>query len=98
MEGLSEIRRTVEQAAGRIEVLPGGGVREPDLERLVRETGVSQVHLYLTRLAADSSAAGNPAICFAAAPPTGETEYRAVDGAAVRGVRVRLDEISRRAP
>jgi copper homeostasis protein len=88
--GLDEIRRRVEQAAGRIVVMPGGGIRVEDAAEVVRRTGVSELHVYLTRRAQDPSAAGNPAVRFGATLPGDETEYRVVDERAVRRARAAL--------
>jgi copper homeostasis protein len=92
-EGLDELRRTVEQAAGRIQILPGGGIRLDTLERVVRETGVEQVHLSITAPAPDPSASANPRIRFGVDVPPSETEYRAVDAPGVRRVREALDNL-----
>lgn len=94
MEGLDEIRRTVEQAEGRIEVLPGGGLRPGDLAEVVRRTGVDQVHLSLSEQRADSSAAGNPEVYFGADLPTSELTYRATSEERVRQVRAELDALA----
>ena len=45
LEGADRIRALVERAAGRIEILPGGGIREYNVEEVVRRTGCDQVHL-----------------------------------------------------
>jgi copper homeostasis protein len=45
LEGVDRIRRLVERAAGRIEILPGGGIRESNVEEIVRRTGCAAVHL-----------------------------------------------------
>jgi copper homeostasis protein len=96
-DGLDELRRTVEQAAGRIEVLPGGGIRLENLEELVRRTGVEQVHLSLMAPVQDPSTAANPAIHFGAPTAAGDGEYRALDASAVRRVRVLLDGLAQTA-
>lgn len=44
-EGTSVLARLVEQAAGRIEILAGGGVRPGNVAELVARTGVREVHL-----------------------------------------------------
>ena len=44
-EGAETIARLVRQAAGRIGVLPGGGVTPDNAAALVRATGVTEVHL-----------------------------------------------------
>lgn len=43
--GAGEIRALVEQAAGRLSVMPGGGVTEDNLAEIVRATGVREIHL-----------------------------------------------------
>jgi copper homeostasis protein len=45
LEGADRIRALVERADGRIEILPGGGIREENVEQVVRRTGCTQVHL-----------------------------------------------------
>jgi copper homeostasis protein len=44
LEGAGLLARLIEQSAGRIEVLPGAGVRSSNVAELVRLTGCSQVH------------------------------------------------------
>ena len=44
MAGMGSLRALVQQAAGRIEILAGGGVRRENASELVRGTGVDQVH------------------------------------------------------
>ena len=43
-DGLSVLRALVEQAAGRIAIMPGGGVRAADAGRIVRESGCLEIH------------------------------------------------------
>lgn len=43
-EGAEQIRAVVAQAKGRIGILPGGGITPETAARLVRETGVREVH------------------------------------------------------
>jgi copper homeostasis protein len=45
LEGVGRLRALAERAAGRIEILPGGGIREHNVEAVVRQTGCDQVHL-----------------------------------------------------
>lgn len=44
LEGAERIRSLVVQAADRVEILPGGGVRPHNAAEIVRQTGVSQLH------------------------------------------------------
>lgn len=57
-EGAALIRRCVERAGNRMQVLAGGGVRPHNLEQLVADTGVQQVHFTFHRTVEDRSAAG----------------------------------------
>jgi copper homeostasis protein len=71
-EGAALIRRLIEHARGRIEVLPGGGVRPGNVADLVAETGATQVH------GSFSVARSDPA------EPVCGGDYRTVSAGAVR--------------
>lgn len=43
-DGLAALRALVEQAAGRIAIMPGGGVRASDAPRIARESGCLEIH------------------------------------------------------
>lgn len=88
-EGIGALRRFVEHAAGRIEILAGGGVRRHNFEKILRETGCRQVHFTCHRDEQDTSAAGNPRLSFNAPPPPDESTFRIVD-------RAPLEEFLRR--
>jgi copper homeostasis protein len=45
LAGARKIRALMERAAGRIEILPAGGIRENNVEAVVTQTGCDQVHL-----------------------------------------------------
>jgi copper homeostasis protein len=45
LEGAPLIRRLVEHAAGRIELLPAGSIRAGNVQEVVRRTGIPRVHL-----------------------------------------------------
>lgn len=44
-EGIPLLARLVRQAGDRIRIMPGGGITERNLDRIVQETGVRDVHL-----------------------------------------------------
>jgi copper homeostasis protein len=43
-EGIQELSRLVRASRDRIEILPGGGIRPDNVEKLISETGCVQVH------------------------------------------------------
>lgn len=45
LQGSDRIRKLIETAAGRIEVMAGGGVRPETVREIVAQSGVTQVHL-----------------------------------------------------
>lgn len=58
VDGLDVLRGLVDQAAGRIEILPAGGVRAHNALRILQETGADQVHLAPVEPADDGTGAG----------------------------------------
>jgi len=44
IDGVERLRALRRQGEGRIEILPGGGIRAGNVERIVRESGCRQVH------------------------------------------------------
>lgn len=45
LEGVGRIRALIERAEGRMEILPGGGIREHNVAAVARQTGCKAVHL-----------------------------------------------------
>ena len=43
-EGIATLARLHRRAAGRTTIMPGGGVRAHNVQRIIRETGVHEVH------------------------------------------------------
>ncbi len=85
-EGLPLIAKLIEQAAGRIEVLPAGGIRPGNVRRIIAGTGCDQVHGSLRGTRSDRSLSGRPAVRFSAAGGD-EGLIDATDGALVRAMR-----------
>ncbi|MCL2169745.1 MAG: copper homeostasis protein CutC [Defluviitaleaceae bacterium] len=66
-EGLELIRELVERARGRIEILPGAGIRPTNVLHIVEYTGVTQVHFSAMTQRHEPSTQHNPAISFGGA-------------------------------
>jgi copper homeostasis protein len=88
--GIPRIAKLVEQARGRIEVLPAGGVNRFTVADVVARTGCDQVHASLRISRDDRSTAARPQVRFgsAALPPEGRHEAASSD--AVRELRALL--------
>jgi len=74
IEGAALIRELIEQAAGRIIVLPGGGVREHNVEQLLRETGAQEIHFRATEREPSAMEYRNPNCRMGSGEPPGEFE------------------------
>ena len=85
-EGADTIAAMVRHAAGRIEILPGSGVRAANARQLIARTGCTQVHMSAHGMVCDLSAANEHGICFTGSdiPPDGR--YKRVDPARVAEV------------
>ena len=86
LEGVERIRSLVDRAAGRIEILPGGGIRAENAAEIVARAGVAQVHLSAQEWAVDGSA---PSGSFNG-PRHPEDRFGRVDGRIVAAVRAAL--------
>lgn len=65
VEGTHTIAEMIARAGGRIEVLPGGGIRAENVAELVRMTGCTQVHASASSREVDSSLLTNLALATA---------------------------------
>jgi len=85
-EGAQTIARLVRQAAGRITILPGGGITEDNVAALVRATGVTEVHLTgaVTRQSGMTFRA--PTVEIGSAAPRSEYEWNVTDAAVIQRV------------
>jgi copper homeostasis protein len=92
-EGTAAIRDAVERAAGRIEILGGGGIRLENAAEVVRAAGLSQVHASCRATAQDRSARLHPEIRFGLPVLPPETEHRRTDAGLVACMRAAVLEV-----
>jgi copper homeostasis protein len=90
LEGGDLIAQLIVRAAGRMEVLPGGGVNRQTVRDLIQQTGCTQVHASLRHFRIDPSTRARPNVCFGAAGQT-EDRFDATDPEAVAELRRLLD-------
>lgn len=88
--GADTIRQMAEYAAGRIQILPGGGIRLRNVERVLAQTGCSQVHLSGHKAQLDPSASGNPDIHYGGCLYPPEDRYKVIDGAYIGALAQKL--------
>ena len=81
--GASMIAELIRRAAGRIEILPGGGVNSFTVADIVARTGCEQIHASLRHALYDPSTRMRPDIAFGAPVKISEGRYDATSGRAV---------------
>jgi len=89
MEGTELIRQLVDRAGDRVTILPGCGITARNLERVVRETGVSEVHVVGTETAESPMRFRNSRVSMGTELRAPEYE-RAVTSAEAVGEMVRV--------
>lgn len=85
-EGMELIAELINRAEGRIEILPGGGIRPWNVRMVVEQTGAGQVHLGAFRSQTDISCRNNPGITFGGALYPPEDRYDLVDSGVISSV------------
>ncbi len=89
-EGAYLIRRLIEYAKDRIEILPGGGIKPYNIADVIERTGCKQVHMTAFKTVADSSTRQHPNVTFGGALHPPEDSYSMTDANLVRQVAEKL--------
>lgn len=77
--GVDVVREMVEFAQGAIEILPGAGVNVKNIDRIIAETGCSQIHVARFARRTDPSTRNNQDIFFGGALYPPEDSYDVTD-------------------
>ncbi len=85
--GTARIAELIRRSAGRIEVLPAGGINRFTVADVVARTGCDQVHASLRTLRPDPSVAARPEVSFGGAVKLPEDRYTTTSAEAVAELR-----------
>lgn len=91
-EGAPLIRRLIDYARDRIEVMPGGGIKLHNLQQVVESTGSKQVHLTAFTTQSDLSTRGRPSVTFGGALHPPEDRYEVTDPGLVERIARTLEK------
>jgi copper homeostasis protein len=83
-EGVELIRKLIERADGRIEILPGGGIQSWNVREMIEKTGCGQVHLTAWKAVPDTSTQVRAGITFGGALHPAEDRFQMTDAELVR--------------
>ena len=89
-EGIGLIRELINHANGRIEILPGSGIRPTNARQFVLDSNATAIHLSIFEERHDDSARGNPGINFNR-HGIPENTYTVIDGDALEAMVVDLN-------
>ena len=78
LEGAQTICAMIEHAAGRIEILPGSGIRPHNVALCAKTFQTPYLHASIHQIAYDDSLQGNPEIHFQGSVPLSEREYKVI--------------------
>ncbi|HYC49790.1 MAG TPA: copper homeostasis protein CutC [Gemmatimonadaceae bacterium] len=84
LEGVAAIHALVRRAAGQMEIMAGGGVREETVQEIVHRAGVREVHVRGTRPAGTAMAGGQANIRLRKALPEDEGTWEETDERRIR--------------
>lgn len=88
--GTGTVRDMIDYAAGRIEILPGAGITARNMDRIIAETGCSQIHLAAHRQMSDTSVSNNRAIYYGGCLYPPEDRFQMIDRDYIGGMVSRL--------
>jgi copper homeostasis protein len=83
--GIENLREMIEFAAGRIEILPGGGIRAGNVVEIVRRTRCVQFHVGAAKEISDGPLSMSPGVNDLSTSPICAS-HRTVDGAALAAI------------
>jgi copper homeostasis protein len=89
-EGLDLIGRLVDRASGRIQVMPGGGIKPYQVEKVIAATACRHVHVAAWKSVRDASTQHRPAVTFGGALYPAEDRYDVTDRDTVADLAVRV--------
>lgn len=85
-EGIELIKKLITHASGKIEILPGGGIRPHNIRTIIAQTGTKQVHLSAFGQRLDKSTHHRPQITFGGALHPPEDRYDLIDSSAIQSI------------
>jgi copper homeostasis protein len=87
LEGLDMIRDLVKQAENRITVMPGGGIHERNVLKIVQESGACEVHISARSQADSRMTFRNPRAYMGGEFRSPEFAWKATDGDRIRAFK-----------
>lgn len=91
IEGAAALKEMIDYAAGRIEILPGGGIRPHNVCALIENCGCNQIHASAGTKHKDSSCLANLNVHFGATANIPEDEFTITDIEKVMALKAAIE-------
>lgn len=88
--GMDTVAAMIQHAQGAIQIMPGAGVTARNIDRIIAETGCTQIHVAKFTTRFDHSGDNNRDIFFGGALYPPEDRYEVIDGAYIGALRSHL--------
>jgi copper homeostasis protein len=95
VDGLDLIRELIQQAAGRIAIMPGSGVNENTVAQIISKTGAQEIHFSAMASEPSKMVYKNPAIAGMGSEEGSEYLLRTVDPERVKRIKALAIEAQR---
>lgn len=91
--GTALIAALVKKAAGKITVMPGAGLNDKNIEALIRDTGVREVHMSLSQQTKSPMTFRRPQVKMGGTLPESEYDHYQADAARISQIINKLKDI-----
>jgi len=91
-EGLDLIKRLVDRAGDRIQVMPGGGIKPHNFDEVIAKTGCRQIHVAAFTSRTDDSTRHRPNVTFGGSLMPPENRYELTDRSVVQALAKKVRE------
>ncbi|MBN1815717.1 MAG: copper homeostasis protein CutC [Sedimentisphaerales bacterium] len=85
-EGIPLIKKLIEKAGDRMEIMPGGGIKPSNLALVIEQTGAKTIHIAAFKTKIDPSCQHRPRVTFGGCLYPPENQYDLIDRDAIRTV------------
>jgi copper homeostasis protein len=91
--GTALIAELVKKAAGKLTVMPGAGINDKNIEALIRETGVRELHMSLSQQTKSPMTFRRPHVKMGGTLPESEYDHYQADAARISQIISKLKDI-----
>lgn len=78
-EGVGLLKKLIEVVAGRIEILPGGGIQRHNAQWVIEQTGTTMIHIAAFKTMTDNSCQSRPMVTFGGCLFPPENQFDLID-------------------